>query len=108
MIWRRRGRWEMEHTMQPADLIDLVGKGGAAAVLVIVVWGFWSEKWVSGATYQRALKERDAYRDELLTTLRLVERATHVSERSIDIADSRLEAERRLRIRRRSEHEDNR
>lgn len=81
------------------DLTDLISKGGVLLFLVLAVWGFYNEKWVSGATYQRALKERDQYRDELLTTLRVADRATRVTERTVDLADARLEAQRQLRAR---------
>jgi hypothetical protein len=80
-------------------LVDLVSRGGLVTLLVLGLWGFYNEKWVSGTTYQRVLKERDAYRDELLTTLRVADRATRVTERSVGLAEDRLYAERRLRTR---------
>ena len=89
--------------MSVAELLDLVSKGGVITLLVIWAWGFYTEKWVSGATYQRALKERDTFRDELFMTLRVADRATGISERAINTIAERsshathLEAERRLR-----------
>lgn len=80
-------------------LIDLVTKGGITVFLLLAVWGFYNEKWVSGATYQRVLKERDEYRNELFNTLRVAERATRVTERTVDIVDARMEAQRRMRTR---------
>ena len=88
------------------EFIDLVGKGGVVALLIIVVWGFYAELWVSGATYRRALKERDEFRGELLTSMRVADRATRVTERTVDMAGSRLEAERRISARRRNYAED--
>lgn len=80
-------------------LIDVFSKAGPAGVLLFIVWAFYSEKLVSGSTHQRVLKERDSYRDELLMTLRVAERATTVTERAVDSADTRIRAERRLRSR---------
>lgn len=82
-----------------SDLSDLISKGGVVVFLVLAIWGFYNEKWVSGATYQRAIKERDQFRDELLTTLRVADRATRISERTFDVADARLDAQKRLRMR---------
>lgn len=80
-----------------SSLLDLLNKGGVVVFLILVVWGFYNEKWVSGATYQRVLKERDEFRTELFATLRVADRATHITERTVDIADARLDAQRRLR-----------
>lgn len=81
-------------------LLDVFSKAGPAGVLLFIVWAFYSEKLVSATTHQRVLKERDAYRDELLMTLRVADRATTVTERTVAIADARVAgAEKRLRSR---------
>lgn len=81
------------------DFLDLLNRGGVVLLLGLIIWGAWNDKWVTGATHQRVLKERDEYRNELLATLRVADRATRVTERTVDIADARLEAQRRLRQR---------
>lgn len=85
--------------MDLAALIDVFSKAGPAGVLLFIVWAFYSEKLVSGSAHQRVIKERDAAMAELLTTLRVADRATRITERSVDIADARLNAEKRLRTR---------
>jgi hypothetical protein len=81
-----------------SDFVDLISKGGVITLLVIVVLGFYNEQWVSGKTYQRALKERDQYREELFITIKVAERATMVTERTVDIAGTQLGEERKRRI----------
>jgi hypothetical protein len=90
-----------------SDLADLISRGGVVVVLVFAVWGFYNEKWVSGSTYQRAIKERDQFRDELLTTLRVADRATRLTERTVDLADSHpVPSIRRLRRQRGANEEE--
>jgi hypothetical protein len=99
---------ESTSSVSLADLVDLIGRGGVVALLIAIVWGGLTERWVSGATYRRALRERDVFRDELMTVLRVADRATRLSERSFDVADSHLEAEKRVRVRNRDVEDEER
>lgn len=79
--------------MNPADLVTLIDKGGAVAVLVVAVLALaWMVRWLltlllasKDATIARLIEERDAWRSVALSTLRLGERSASVAEQKVGL-----------------------
>lgn len=69
------------------DLIDIVTRGGATAVLLIIIWAFYTDRIVTRATFRRVLEERDQFRKDWSDAVRLIGRATSVADRALKAAD---------------------
>lgn len=64
------------------DIIGWVRDGGVIAVLIIAVYGAFSEWWVTGRQYRRMVRERDDYKRELFDVLGLTDRATRALDKA--------------------------
>lgn len=88
------------NTVGVGDLLDLVTRGGATAVLLLIVWAFYTDRIVTRATHRRALDERDQFRREWAEALRLVGRATNVADKALKGEEQdgdRIQAQRQVR-----------
>lgn len=93
------------------EFVGIIRDAGVIGVLAIIVVGALREWWVSGDQYRRVLRERDELQRELFSLLGLTERATRVLDRATTELGhenrlSRLQAERNVRTRRRTEPDD--
>lgn len=81
-------------------MIDYVTRGGATAVLLLIIWAFYTNRVVTRATHQRVLDERDEYKSEWSDALRLLGRATTVADKALKVEEngsSRVQAQRQVR-----------
>lgn len=90
--------------MSVADLLDLVTRGGSTAVLLLIVWAFYTDRIVTMATHKRVLRERDEFKQEWSDALRLLGQSTTVSDKALSVAaethgSTRLQAQRQVRSR---------
>lgn len=84
--------------------IDLITKGGPTGVLLVVLWAMYTDRLVTGATYKRAIDERDEFLRQWTETLRLAGRAATVADKALKgPGDDRLRAQRQVRTGRRGD-----
>lgn len=80
-------------------------------MLLLVVWAFYTDRIVTWKTHQRALEERDEFKQEWADALKLAGRATTVADKALQDADyggNRLQAQRQVRSGRRGDDDDHR
>ena len=64
----------------PFSVEALLGPLGLVVGCLVVIWGFLTERVVSGVAYRRLLEQNEAL-------LRRVDRALSVTGRAVDVAD---------------------